>query len=87
MTESNSFEISLFSFNGVTFKKEESSKFPHQRVGALANYKNSPFVTGDLYSTGVTDGSLKTEILDYGNNKWVQEDDYRFPNSEKRYVE
>lgn len=90
MTESNSFEMSLFSFNGVTFKKEESSKFPHQRVGALGNYKNSPFVTGDLYSTGVTDGStngLKTEILDYGNSKWVQAEDYRFPNSERRYVE
>ena len=94
MTQSNSFEISLFSFDGVSFKKEVSSEFPHRHVSALGNYKNSPFVTGDLYglygSTGVTDQSiygLRTEILDYGNSKWIQAKDYQFPNSERRSVE
>ena len=90
MTQNNSFEISLFSFDGVTFKKEKSSEFPHRRVSALGNYKNSPFVTGHLSSTGVTDGSiigLRTEILDYENSRWVQAKDYPFPNNERRYVE
>ena len=84
MTQGHSFEISLFSFDGVNFKKEVSTEFRHSSVMALGNYKNSPFVTGDLYSE---DGGLRTEILDYENSKWVQAADYQFPDSNRRYVE
>ena len=58
---------------------------------ALGNYKNSPFVTGDLYADynedASYDGGLRTEILDYKNSKWVQAADYEFPDSNRRYVE
>ena len=72
----NTFIISLFSFNGSTFKTEPSSKFLHSGVYALGNYKDSPFVTGDLSSSTV-DG-LVTEILDYENSEWVRAEDYKF---------
>ena len=76
------FIITLFSFNGSTFKIEPSSKFLHSGVYALGNYKNSPFVTGDLLSPSTVDG-LKTEILDYEKSKWVRAADYEFSNSER----
>ena len=63
------------SFNGETFKTEPSSKFPHGYVYALGSYRNSPFVTGHYSTNG-----LKTEILNYGSEEWVQADDYPFSN-------
>ena len=64
------------SFNGATFKTEPSSKFPHYNVMALGSYRNSPFVTGQFYSTN----GLKTEILNYGEQNWQQVADYPFSN-------
>ena len=69
------------SFNGETFKTEASSKFPHKYVFALGSYQNSPFVTGQDSSTN----GLKTEILNYGSEEWVQAGDYPFSNGD-RYV-
>ena len=60
---------------------EASSILPHRLVTALGNYKNSPFVTGDMTQNSLY--GLKTEIMDYENGKWVQmadEHDYPFAN-------
>ena len=66
------------SFNGATFKTEQSSKFPHFDVMALGSYRNSPFVTGSYETNG-----LKTEILDYDSEKWEQLADYPFSTGNK----
>ena len=62
-------------FDGNTIQSEASSNFPHARVGALGSYQNSPFVTGHSYESGV-----KTEILDFETNTWVEADDFPFTN-------
>ena len=68
----------FFSFNGVTTKAETPSNFPHKYVRSLGNYRNSPFVTGH---EGSSTYGLKTEILNYATNTWVQADDYPFSNT------
>ena len=64
----------FFSFDGTNFRIEASSQFTHWEVGALGNYRNSPFVTGHDSSTN----GLKTEILDYKAGEWKQGADYPF---------
>lgn len=69
----------LFRFDGVSFKKEPSSKFSHFYVYGLGSYRQSAFVTGHYSSTN----GLKTEILDMGTRKWNQADDYPFSNGDR----
>ena len=64
---------SIFRFDGMNFKNELSSNHNHQFVYALGNYKGSPFVTGHDGKNG-----FQTEILDYSENRWDQEEDYPF---------
>jgi len=53
-------------------------------VRALGNYKNSPFVTGDM--TYKSTHGLKTEIMDYENGEWVQmKDEHDYPFANERY--
>ena len=66
-----------FSFDGINFKTEASSQFPHS-VMALGSYRNSPFVTGHYDTNG-----LNTEILDYAAGEWKQEADYPFSNGDR----
>ena len=68
----------LLRFDGVNFKKEVSSLFPHLNVWALGSYKNSPFVTGQDSSVN----GLKTEILAYAAGKWVDAPDFPFSNGD-----
>ena len=71
--------INIFSsFNGATFKTEQSSKFPHFDVMAIGSYRNSPFVTGSYETNG-----LKTEILDYDSEKWEQLADFPFSTGDR----
>ena len=65
----------FFRFNGNSFKTEPSSKYSHENVGALGNYRGSPFVTGG--NTGVKKRTV-TEILNYKSQEWNQADDYPF---------
>lgn len=69
----------LSRFDGVRFKYEASSKFPHYMVTALGSYRGAPFVTGNfaIDDSHLTNG-LETEILDYEKQEWVQADDYPF---------
>lgn len=62
------------SFDGATFKAEESSLFEHHHVGSIGNYRDSVFVTGGHEG-------LQTEILNYGTSTWVQSADFPFSNS------
>ena len=72
----------VFRFDGVSFKTEPSSKFPHFFVFSLGSYRQSPFVTGnDYYWTEGT--GLKTEILDYDGREWMPAADYPFSNSDR----
>ena len=77
-----SFRI-FWSFDGTTFITEPSSQFPHEDVGALGSYRNSPFVTGCIY---ISNYGLKTEILDYEAGKWEQVADYPFADKGDTYV-
>ena len=74
----------ISSFDGTTTKLEASSNLPHADVRALGNYKNSPFVTGDM--TYKSTHGLKTEIMDYENGEWVQmKDEHDYPFANERY--
>ena len=66
-------------FDGVNFTREESSIYPHNEVRSLGNYRNSPFVTGQSNAIN----GLKTEILNYETNTWVEVDDYPFSNGDR----
>ena len=80
--QNNKVELSLFRFDGINFKKEASSLFPHLNVWALGFYKNSPFVTGQDSSIN----GLKTEILDYAAGKWVGAPDFPFSNGDRLVI-
>ena len=68
-------------FDGITFKDEPSSEFPHAYVLSLGSYKGSPFVTGHASTTN----GVKTEILDYLSGQWQRAASYPFSN-ENRYL-
>ena len=73
--------LSMLRYNGDTFKTEPSSTFTHYLLYALGSYRNSVFVTGSWFKREaglIHEDGLKTEILDYGNGKWNQADDYPF---------
>ena len=78
MRRNSDLQISFFRFNGATTKAETSSNFPHKEVRSLGNYRDSPFVTGH---SGSSTYGLKTEILNYQTNLWVQAEDYPFSNT------
>ena len=67
---------------------EASSKFFHAGVSALGSYKNSPFITGHAPSNPFTTSNegLKTEILDYEDNKWISAKDYPFSAPGNQFV-
>ena len=74
--------LNFFRFDGVNFKTEPSSKFPHFFVFSLGSYRQSPFVTGNDYFW--TEGTgLKTEILDYDGGEWTEAADYPFSNTDR----
>ena len=75
-------ENNFFSFDGVTFKEEASSKYQHKNTFSLGSYKDSPFVTGSWSK------NLETEILDYGAGEWVHYPDefYPYTNGGDKYV-
>ena len=80
--QNNKVESFLFRFDGINFKKEASSLFPHLNVWALGFYKNSPFVTGQDSSIN----GLKTEILDYAAGEWVGASDFPFSNGDRLVI-
>ena len=75
------FHKTFFRFDGVNFKTEPSSNYPHFFVMSLGSYRQSPFITGNDDYYGKT--GLKTEILDYNNGKWVEAADYPFSNGDR----
>ena len=81
ITKLESLRNYFLSFDGVTTQLETSSNFPHYRALALGNYRDSPFITGD-YTT--PSAYLKTEILNYETDTWVEVADYPF--STNRYA-
>ena len=72
----------LLRFDGINFKTEASSLFPHLNVWSLGSYQNSPFVTGQDSSVN----GLKTEILDYSAGKWVGAPDFPFSNGDRLII-
>lgn len=67
------------SFDGTNTQKLASTEFKYPRC-AVANYKNSAFVTGGNTRMG---NGLKTEIHNYETDTWVSADDYPFSNGDK----
>ena len=52
----------LLSFDGLSFKNETSSTYPHEGTLALGSYRGLPFVTGNDAFDG--EFGQKTEIFD-----------------------
>ena len=72
----NGFEMIYFlSFDGDTFETVKSSTCDHDFAFGLANYHGSPMTTGSNYNSGCF---VKTEIYNFGTNKWNEAPDYPF---------
>ena len=62
-------------FDGETIKNEPDSNIDHKKTLSLGSYKGRPFLTGGTWTN-----TKKTEIFDFGSNKWELVDDYPFAN-------
>ena len=68
-----------FSFDGDFYHSVESSKYSHQNVYGLANYKNKAFTTGCQYGTvNLPSECVKTELLNMETLQWSDGPDYPF---------
>jgi len=63
-------------FDGISYGKEDSTKWSHKRTLALGNYRGKPFTTGCYQSDD--DCSFKTEILDLETRRWSDAPEYPF---------
>ena len=67
--------ITLFRFDGESFKRLASSTCDHDRTLKLAKYRGSALTTG---SAGNRDCFVKSEIYDFEANQWSDAPDYPF---------
>ena len=72
-----SYEITYFyRFDGESFEEIASSECNHKWTTGLANYRGSALTVGSVY--GHSNCRVKTEIYDFGTNKWIVSADYPF---------
>ena len=64
------------SFDGVVFRRETNSTYPHRSAIGFASYKGQPFTTGSLNPR-----NLKTEIMDTTTKEWRDAASYPFATS------
>ena len=67
---------SIFSFDGENYVQVEDSKYSHDRICGLGNYRDKAFTTG-CYQFGCT-SKVATELLDMTTMKWSDGPDFAF---------